>query len=186
MMKIYIFVIHRRRIFELSNLFHEIYFRNMSKTHCRDILEKFVGYSRVAFKFFKCLYFAVGCFFLFTPIAMGLLMKERLLPFGLFLPYFDAKSSPGFEVNYFYICLLVVLALPGFTSSDSYFVSNIFLGMGHLDMMIALLDDLNELLGVEQRPMERSSKLELKIEHQLRQIVIEHQVHNKSGWRWMW
>lgn len=176
-MKIYVFVVNRPVSLEISRQFHAIYFRHQDRPWRKHILDRFVRYCCATFSILKYLYFSVGTLFGLCPLIIGIVLQERLLPFGFFLPYFDHTTNPGFEINYVFSMLMVYLAVHGLAASETYFVQNIILGIGHMQMMLEMLNELNEQLGrVEMR---RSFKLDSEIEMKIKEVIFEHQEHMK-------
>lgn len=178
-MKIYVFIDHRIRILELTHHFHEIYRRNVDHFHRKLILDRYVRYSWTAFRAIKLLNFSAGFLLSAAPLPMSYLARERVLPFGFFLPVLDHTRSPGFEINYLYMLLLIYLAVHGLAASDGYFVLHIFLSMGHLSMMTNMVEDLNTLL--QEKNYHKTGILEEKIEMRIKGIIFEHQEH----FRWL-
>lgn len=173
--KLYIFLGHRERLLQLSQQFHEIYQRNVERPDRKCILDRFLNYSWMAYRITKVVYYCAGCVLSLVPIMFGVLIGERILPCGIFLPYFDRTTSPGFEINYGLISYLLYLTVNGLTASETYFVLNIFLGMGHLNLIMKMMDDLNVLLHAKE--VERSLKIEKDIEEAIKEIALEHQQH---------
>lgn len=169
------FLVRRIRILELTHHFHEIYQRNVNHFQRKIILDQYVRYSWTAFRAIKVLNFVAGFFLVCTPLITGVALGGRMLPFGFYLPYLDHTGTPGYELNYLYMVVLIWLAIHGISASDGYFVLHIFLGMGHLAMISQMVRDLNKLL--QEKVYHKSASLEEKIEVRIKEILFEHQEH---------
>lgn len=142
----------------------------------RAVLDTFLNYSWIAYTGMKYLYFCIGVLMaLMTPLA-GYYLQKRIVMFGIYFPFIDPLTSPGFEINYIFMIYLLYLTIHGLTGSDSYFVVFTILSMGQLRLISEMQLELNALL--------RSNTLagkdhDLQIESQIKKIVSEHQEHLK-------
>lgn len=177
-MKIYVFLFRRPKILQLSNKFHAIYLRNSGDPRRKLTLDRFVSYTTRAYTVLRNLYAVVAALIGFCPLIAGILLEKRILPFGLFLPFMDHKRSPGFEMNYAYSLLMITLGIPGLAASETYFVIHVILGIAHLTMMIAMLDELNEVLQ-KKNLIRWDYQIEMEIERRIKDVINEHQDHFK-------
>lgn len=169
LVKIPMFLVNSEKFIQLTNKFHELYLRNKDHPRRKHALDKYLKYSWISYKVMVCLYYLAGVLLSTVPLIIGYLIGARVLPFGIFLPYVDHTSSPGFEINYAFSVYMCYLAMRGWIASESYIVLHIFLGMGHLNMIEVLIDDLNEQLN------STINLTEQKIQGHIREIIFEHQ-----------
>lgn len=177
-MKIYVYLFRRPEILQLSHKFHAIYLRSSGDPKRKLILDRFVSYTTRAYFLIRNLYIFVAALIGFCPLIAGILLERRILPFGLFLPFIDHKSSPGYEINYAYLIWTITLCIPGLAASEAYFVMLVILGIGHLTMMIGMLDELNGVLKLKNSTR-GVYQLEMEVERRIKDIILEHQDHYK-------
>lgn len=140
-----------------------------------QVLDRSVKHCQIAFRAIKFLYFTAIVTLSLAPLIVGILLGERILPIGIYLPYSDPSKSPGFEISYLLSVYMIFLGLRGLTSPESYFVVHVILGIGHLNMIMQMMDELNVV--VQTKTLDPSPKLEREIEARIKDIVYEHQEH---------
>lgn len=173
MVKLHFFLGRRDDVLQLSRHFHEIYLRNAKYADRKAALDKFLDYSARMYRGMKLLFYMSGSVLAVGPLLISIYTKERLLPFGIFLPYLDHTTFPGYQLNYILIMYLLYILVNGLTSSETYFVLNIFLEMGLLSMLKCLLVELNELIQKKTLLGAKDSALDEQIERKIKEILFE-------------
>lgn len=175
--KIPVYFFGRSTLLDLCQQFHEIYARNMENKERIRTLERSLCYSTSAMRAMKWLYYTAGVLVIVVPLTLSAVQGKPILPFGFYLPYLDPWTSPGFQLNYITLTYMMYLVNNGYVATESYFVMNIFLGMGHLDMLSEMVDRLNDLL--QTKTLHRDVKVESAIEDRIKEIIFEHVAHRR-------
>uniref|UniRef100_A0A182XUV6 Odorant receptor n=1 Tax=Anopheles quadriannulatus TaxID=34691 RepID=A0A182XUV6_ANOQN len=79
------------------------------------------------------------------PVLLYLYNGERILPFGVYLPFVDPDSTSGYELNYLYQLSCILWTPPGLTATQNiYFalILNICIQYDVLELHLADLDAL--------------------------------------------
>lgn len=175
--KIPVYFFGRSTLLDLCQQFHDIYARNMENVGRIRILERFLSYSATAMQAMMWLYYTAGVLVIVVPLTLSIVLGKPILPFGLYLPHLDPLTSPGFQLNYIALTYMMYLVNNGYVATESYFVMNIFLGMGHLDMLSEMVESLNGLL--QTKNLKSNAKLETAIEDRIKEIIFEHVAHRR-------
>uniref|UniRef100_A0A7G3ASG6 Odorant receptor n=1 Tax=Lutzomyia longipalpis TaxID=7200 RepID=A0A7G3ASG6_LUTLO len=107
-----------------------------------------------------------------SSMAASIYTNEKNLIIGHVVPYFDHKTTPGYEINYvfhlcqLYICLVIVL------SFDICFYGHIFIACSHKLAMIHYFHELDRLTE-ESDDVSHNEE----IEECLKGLITEHQSH---------
>lgn len=171
--KLHFFLGRRDDVLHLSRHFHEIYLRNRKYPDRKAALDKFLDYSSKMYNGMKLVFYMSGSVLALGPIIISIYTRERVLPLGIFLPYLDYTTFPGYEVNYILIMYLLYLLINGLTSSETYFVLHVFLEMGLLNMLRCLFVELNGLIQEKALRDKKDSALDDQIERKIKEILFE-------------
>lgn len=168
--KIWLHIAFRPWMIDMPKQFHDLYTRCLEDPSYKKILDDHVGYCWMAFKVIKITYFSTGLFMVIRPALQRMFQDLRTLPLQVFLPYLDPSSFPGYELHYFYHSMFLILAISGFSFSDTYFVSLMVMARAHLKVIMEMLLDLDKVLheDLENRYDQ---------EQRLKRIVKEQQKH---------
>lgn len=142
--KIFVAIYYRDWLLKVSGLIHDMYNRAELDVEQRSILELYGTYCWKAFRAIKILYYTVGCFMVAGPLVLRLCTSTRTLPFAIYLPYLDADSSPGYEVTFCYMLLIIAIAVCGFTFSDTFFIAIMIMALGQLKVIMHMLWELDQ------------------------------------------
>ncbi|XP_053669345.1 odorant receptor 43a-like [Anopheles marshallii] len=80
-----------------------------------------------------------------SPALLFLYNGEKILPFGVYLPFMDPNSQAGYELNYMFQICCVLCTPPGLTASQNIyfgFILNICIQYDVLQLHIADLDEI--------------------------------------------
>lgn len=115
------------------------------------------GEGKVLFKYTKLLKQCVVMFsviFMFgviltavMPLIFFLMDGEKILPFGVILPFLDPNSSDGYQLNYLYQISSMLWTPPGLTASQNMYFAVVFNICIQYDLLILKLKALDELIG---------------------------------------
>lgn len=155
---------------EMSRMVHELYERNSDSLDYKRILDNYVEYCWTAFRVIKAMYFSAGIFMLILPCVLRVFTSNRILPFASYLPFLDQNSSPGYELNYIYHFFVMLIGVCAFSFSDTFNVSLMIIALGHLKIMMRMLQDV-DLILMEPKSDPNDQKRRLK------RICQEHQFH---------
>ncbi|XP_058056045.1 uncharacterized protein LOC131207449 [Anopheles bellator] len=91
--------------------------------------------------------FLVGCLAaIIFPLLVLMYSGQKILPFGVFLPYVDPNTDTGYEVNFLYQVSSILWAPPGLTATQNMFFSLIINICVQYDLLLIQLADLDELI----------------------------------------
>lgn len=168
--KIFLHIAYRPWMIDMPRQFHDLYTRCIGHVAYKKILDDHVEYCWVCFKLIKFSYFSVGLFMVIRPAFQRIFMDSRILPLQVFLPYLDPQTFPGYELHYAYHSMFLILAISGFSFSDTYFVSLMLVARAHLKVIMEMLVHLDTSLV--QTPNDR-----IDHERRLKRICSEQQFH---------
>lgn len=153
-------------------MIHEMYDRTEEATGRRAILEQYGTYCWKAYRAIKSLYYSVGIFMAAGPLVLRLCTSIRTLPFAIHLPYLDAATSPGYELSFCYMTVIIFIAVSGFTFSDTFFISIMIMALGQLKVLMHMLSEMDQDLT------EKESRCSVQMEAaRLKRICQEHKSH---------
>lgn len=168
--KIWQHIYYRPWMIDMPKQVHDLYTRCIRDVAYKRILDDHVDYCWLAFKLIKFSYFSVGLFMVIRPAVQRIFMDSRILPLQVVLPYLDPKTFPGYELHYAYHAMFLILAISGFSFSDTYFVSLMLMARAHLKVLMEMLLDLDRALL--EAPADHSDH-----ERRLKRICQEQQLH---------
>uniref|UniRef100_A0A182S5C0 Uncharacterized protein n=1 Tax=Anopheles funestus TaxID=62324 RepID=A0A182S5C0_ANOFN len=99
------------------------------------------------------------------PIGIYLMTGERVLPYGVVLPFIDPSSQTGYELNYIYQVSCIIWTPPGLVASECMIFALVLNICIQYDILGVQLQDLDELIR-SQGPMR-----EVMIAQKLRTIL---------------
>uniref|UniRef100_A0A182WQW0 Uncharacterized protein n=1 Tax=Anopheles minimus TaxID=112268 RepID=A0A182WQW0_9DIPT len=82
----------------------------------------------------------------FGPLLLLLYNGEKMLPFGVYLPFVDPNSETGYELNYLYQMSCILWTPPGLTATQNIYFAFILNICIQYDVLQLHLADLNELI----------------------------------------
>ncbi|XP_049288879.1 uncharacterized protein LOC125766853 [Anopheles funestus] len=88
----------------------------------------------------------------FGPALLYLYNGEKILPFGVYLPFVDPNSGTGYELNYLYQMSCILWTPPGLTATQNIyfaFILNICIQYDVLQLHLADLDVLVQRTDLE-------------------------------------
>lgn len=169
--KIFLHIAFRAWMIDMPKQFHDLYTRYMTEVDYKAILDHHVEYCWAAFRVIKISYFSTGLFMVIRPALQRIYDSDsRILPLQVFLPYLDPTTFPGYELHYVYHSAFLILAISGFSFSDTYFVSLMVVARAHVKVIIRMLKDLDRVLL--EFPEDRVDQ-----EKRLKRICLEQQLH---------
>lgn len=168
--KIFQHIYYRPWMVDMPRQVHDLYTRCIKDVAYKQIMDDHVEYCWLAFKLIKFSYFSVGLFMVIRPAMQRILMDSRILPLQVFLPYLNPTTFPGYELHYAYHSMFLILAISGFSFSDTYFVSLMMMARAQLKVIMQMLRDLDTALLDE--PEDRNGH-----ERRLKRICQEQQFH---------
>ena len=141
--KMYTYLAHRATFLELNSYNEKFFDHKRWPQKIREIQIK----CNVLLKFLSNLFFIVyGSVLLLifiNPFVVSLITGERELMFGFQLPFVDPKSDFGYPLNMVHHTIQLILTVIGFLGADGLYLTFMISGFGHLDVLGALLVDLN-------------------------------------------
>uniref|UniRef100_A0A182JA45 Uncharacterized protein n=1 Tax=Anopheles atroparvus TaxID=41427 RepID=A0A182JA45_ANOAO len=84
------------------------------------------------------------------PAAVYLLTGERVLPYGVVLPFVEPDSNRGYELNYLYQVSCIVWTPPGLVASQCLTFAQVLNICIQYDMLAVKLADLEELVRAQE------------------------------------
>lgn len=172
-MKLYINLYCREWVFEVPRLFQETYDRCQRNIRLKRILDAHVEYSWRIFRFTKFLLYFVVSFLAVSPLVLRVFTGIRVLPIGILIPFVNVTESPGYELNYVNNLFSCILAMRGFTCSNSYFLTLLVTARAQVKVLAEMLQQLEDFEAPEQTKRKDS----LEINKKLQRIVQEQQFH---------
>ncbi|XP_050075718.1 odorant receptor 43a-like [Anopheles maculipalpis] len=103
------------------------------------------------------------------PAVVFLYNGQKILPFGVYLPFVDPNSRTGYELNFLYQMSCILWTPPGLTATQNIyfsFILNICIQYDVLQIELADLDKLIRCTDVEQESAALREKL--------REIIVYH------------
>uniref|UniRef100_A0A182QFJ5 Odorant receptor n=1 Tax=Anopheles farauti TaxID=69004 RepID=A0A182QFJ5_9DIPT len=110
-----------------------------------------------------------ACIASFAPLLLHLYNGERMLPFGVYLPFVDAATPGGYELNYLYQLSCILWTPPGLIASQTVYFGLIINICIQYDVLQLLLDDLEELLHRPDLDPAQGARL---VREQLRTVIV--------------
>uniref|UniRef100_A0A182WQW1 Uncharacterized protein n=1 Tax=Anopheles minimus TaxID=112268 RepID=A0A182WQW1_9DIPT len=101
----------------------------------------------------------------FLPLGVYLLSGERVLPYGVVLPFVDPSSQMGYELNYLYQVSCIIWTPPGLVASECMMFALVLNICIQYDILSVQLLDLDELIR------SRDPMREILIAQKLRSIL---------------
>ncbi|XP_058065049.1 uncharacterized protein LOC131214737, partial [Anopheles bellator] len=80
------------------------------------------------------------------PLVVLMYSGQKMLPFGVYLPYFDPNTDTGYEINFLYQVSCILWTPPGLAASQNIFCSLIVNICVQYDLLLIQLADLDELI----------------------------------------
>ncbi|XP_001662985.3 putative odorant receptor 83c [Aedes aegypti] len=80
------------------------------------------------------------------PLILFLWNGEKILPFGVILPFTDPNSVDGYQLNYLYQISCMLWTPPGLTASQNMYFALVFNICIQYDLLILKLQALDELI----------------------------------------
>ncbi|XP_050093748.1 uncharacterized protein LOC126576500 [Anopheles aquasalis] len=171
-MKLYSFIITRREVIALNEINSEYYRTMMSQSDgikrvlCENLSLIYIV-SRVA----GLAYLVLELTTLITPTISSFSVTELILPFGFFFPFVDPDTTFGYIWNFVFQLIISAYYWMLTVGSDITTIYNLLTACGQLDMLMALIDELNEELEL--------GKPSVVIRQKIVQIVQLHQQHRE-------
>uniref|UniRef100_A0A182NZ48 Uncharacterized protein n=1 Tax=Anopheles dirus TaxID=7168 RepID=A0A182NZ48_9DIPT len=103
------------------------------------------------------------------PVLVHLYSGERLLPFGVYLPFVDADTAVGYELNYLYQLSCVLWAPPGLIASQNIYFGLILNICSKYDVLKLLLADLDRLMHRADLDAHEHNRL---VREKLRAVIV--------------
>uniref|UniRef100_A0A3F2ZD77 Odorant receptor n=1 Tax=Lutzomyia longipalpis TaxID=7200 RepID=A0A3F2ZD77_LUTLO len=113
-----------------------------------------------------------GVLMLTISLVISLYESKKYLVLGHIVPYFDHKTSPGYEINYFCHVIQIWLCVVVLVTFDFCFYGHVFIACSHKLSMIHILDEFDRITETT----DATPNLE-EIERCLKRLIVEHQSH---------
>ena len=153
-------------------------FHNLKQTvKVKDIMVKYATYCLTGCKICCVVYAVTGVILFNNFILVKLVTGELVLPFGVYLPWFDSTRVRGFLVNLGYQFILVSITVMGFSIADCLYITIVLHVYCIYDVLVQLLDELNQSILSEIDSIEIDKQLVFIIQlHQklLRFVLINY------------
>lgn len=81
----------------------------------------------------------------FLPLIVYLWNGEKILPFGVVIPFTDLETSLGYQLNYMYQVSCILWTPPGLTASQNVYITLVFNICMQYDLIFIKLDELDQL-----------------------------------------
>uniref|UniRef100_A0A182QK48 Odorant receptor n=1 Tax=Anopheles farauti TaxID=69004 RepID=A0A182QK48_9DIPT len=159
----------------LSTLLEETYrtYRavRLSDTRQQRILHWYTRLFERAVLLYSATFMGTAVIGAFLPLGIYLATGERVLPYGVVIPYVNETSRQGYAMNYAYQVSCIVWTPPGLIASECMMFALVLNICIQYDLLAVQLLDLDELI---RRPKEDGTRSRL-IARQLRNIVRDQQ-----------
>ncbi|XP_001847967.2 putative odorant receptor 83c [Culex quinquefasciatus] len=114
----------------------------------------------------------------FLPLIVYLWNGEKILPFGVVIPFTDLETSLGYQLNYMYQVSCILWTPPGLTASQNIYITLVFNICIQYDLIFIKLDELDQLAvrnidGTLDKEVEQKFIEIIKYQQRLNQFVAE-------------
>jgi hypothetical protein len=143
--KIYTLLLHKETFIELTRYTEKLFDHKTRPKKITNVLITWVVQMKfiaqvLAITFLSCL-----MLILISPLLVFLATGEKELMFGFQLPFIDPKSALGYPLNMAHHLVQLFLVVIGFLGTDGVYILFMLSGFCQLDVLKALLSDLNQL-----------------------------------------
>uniref|UniRef100_A0A182G0B0 Uncharacterized protein n=2 Tax=Anopheles albimanus TaxID=7167 RepID=A0A182G0B0_ANOAL len=171
-MKLYSFIFTRREVIALNEINLEYYRTMMSQSDgIKRVLCDNLSLIYIVARVAGLAYLVLELTTLITPTISSFSVSELILPFGFFFPFVDPDTTFGYIWNFVFQLIISAYYWLLTVGSDITTIYNLLTACGQLDMLMALIDELNEELELDKPPA--------VIRRKIVQIVQLHQQHRE-------
>uniref|UniRef100_A0A182FAV9 Uncharacterized protein n=1 Tax=Anopheles albimanus TaxID=7167 RepID=A0A182FAV9_ANOAL len=178
-MKIYSFIITRQEVIALNETNFQ-YYRMMLRQseRVRGVLCANVSLIFIVARVAGLAYLVLEIITMALPGLSSIFLTDRILPFGFFFPFVDPDTWPGYCWNYVFQTLIATYYWMITVASDIMTIFNLLTACGQLEVLMALIDELNEDLA-KDAPADaiRSKIIEITQLHQQHRAYLQRLVN---------
>uniref|UniRef100_A0A182KDL0 Odorant receptor n=1 Tax=Anopheles christyi TaxID=43041 RepID=A0A182KDL0_9DIPT len=169
-MKIYSFIITRRRIVDLYEINLRYYQDMRSQSNAvKRVLCDNASLIYIVIKVTVLIYLLLVIIAMAIPGLSSIFLDARILPFGFVMPFMRADTFAGYLANYGIQVVMAIYYWIITVGSDITTIYNLLTAYGQLDVLMTSIEELNEQL-------ERDESSE-KIRDKIVEIIRQHQHH---------
>ncbi|XP_058447993.1 odorant receptor Or2-like [Malaya genurostris] len=111
-----------------------------------EIFQKYTKRLKRAVVMYSALFVGSSVFAMLLPLVVYLWNGQKMLVFGVIVPFVDPESTEGYEINYMYQISVMLWAIPALTVSQNIYFAMVFNICIQYDMLIVKLEELDVLI----------------------------------------
>ncbi|KFB47258.1 AGAP010507-PA-like protein [Anopheles sinensis] len=147
-MKIYSYIITRRRVIELYMINVKYNERMMNQSdRVKRVLCENATITHILIKGTMLVYIILVCVTVTIPGLSSIFLSSRILPFGFVLPFLDPETWTGYIWNYAFQVIMSYFYLVLTLGGDITTIFNLLTAYGQLDALMMLIEECNEQLA---------------------------------------